>query len=58
MKIICIVLILAVVATSQNVDILTNIVSEFRETEGVLKCITDKDPKLSINSVTSFCGEG
>ena len=56
MKIICI-LILAIIATSRNVDIINNIVNDLRETDGVLKCITDIDPKLTINNVITFCGE-
>lgn len=57
MKIICI-LILATIATSRNVDILNNVVNDFRETDGVLKCISNIDTKLTINNVTTFCGEG
>ncbi len=57
MKITCILFLLALVATSQNVDIITNVVNKLRETEGVLNCITRKDSKLSINNVASFCGE-
>jgi len=57
MKITCILLVLALVATSQNVEIITNVVNELKETEGVLNCILSKDTKHSIDSVTSFCGE-
>ena len=58
MKITCILLILAFVATSQNVDIVTNVVNEMREIEeGVLNCIARIDSTQSIDNVKAFCGE-
>lgn len=43
MKITCVLLVMALVATSQNVEIITNVVNELKETEGVLNCILSKD---------------
>lgn len=56
MKITYLALVIVLVATSQNVEIITNPITELKETIGVLKCINDLDPKLTINSVTTFCG--
>ena len=47
---------MTIIATSQNVDILDNIVNNLTDTDGVLKCITDLDRKLDINNITAFCG--
>ena len=56
MKSSLIVLALVMLATSYNLGILNAAVGTFKETEGVLKCISDKDLKLNINNITKFCG--
>jgi hypothetical protein len=57
MKIIYLALVIVLVAASQNIEIISNPINHLKETIGVLKCINDIDTKLTINSVSKFCGE-
>ena len=46
-----------VLATAASISELSLVASSISETDGVLKCISDRDLKMTINSVSDFCGK-
>ena len=52
-SIVAVLSLLAIASAGSEID--TLLVSPL-ETDGVLQCIADRDVKLSINNVTTFCG--